>query len=322
MLYVLIAACGQPSLLKRTLESLAAAEKPAEYAGTIVVENGPRWGLAAVVAEFAPHYRFQYLYSEPANKSLALNRAIERLGDALVVFTDDDVQVPAQTLVTYARAAAGRTRGEFYGGPIVPDYEGDPPPPWLVPLLPRSAGGWRLDVCGKLPISKPEFIGPNMAAFAADLRAVGGFDTQLGPGHHMPAPGEDTEIQERLLARGATGYYLPDAAIQHFVRSANTTAQFAVHRAERNGVYWGISQMRRPGFFPRRWLKARGQWLNDRLRIARWRRSGDERLAVKADHLEARWRGRWEGVKLGGHLSFVTCPPSKNAAPQPLTSDQ
>lgn len=312
-LYVLIAACGQPALLRRTLQSLAAADKPPQYAGAIVVENGPRWGLAAVLAEFAPQHRFEYLYSEPANKSLALNRAIERLGDALAIFTDDDVQFPAETLVAYARAAGSRTRGEFYGGPIVPDYEGEPPPAWLVPLLPRSAAGWRLDVCDKLPISKPEFIGPNLAAFTADLRAVGGFDTQLGPGHHMPAPGEDTEIQERLLAHGVTGYYLPDAAIHHFVRRANTTVEFAVHRAERNGMYWGINQMRRPGFFPRRWLKARGQWLNDRLRIARWRRTGDEPLLAKAAHLEARWKGRWEGIKLASHLSLVTCPLSQDA---------
>ena len=297
-LFVLIAACGQPALLRRTLGSFAACNKPVGYAGVVVVENGPPVGLDAIVAEFAPGHRFQYVYSEPPNKSLALNRALAVVGDALVVFTDDDVQVPCNTLVAYARGASN-CGGEFYGGPIIPDYEGEPPPAWLLRYLPRSAAGWKLDASVKAQIAQPEFIGPNFAAFAGDVLGIGGFDTRLGPGKHMQSPGEDTEIQERLLARGARGYYLPDAAMRHLVRANSATVEFAIHRAERNGVYWGISQARRQGFFPRRWVKIYGQWLNDRWRIARWRRSGDEAAIVRARCAEARWRGRWAGIGLG-----------------------
>jgi GT2 family glycosyltransferase len=268
----------------------------------IVVENGPRTGLEAVVEAFPPEQRLQYLYSEPANKSLALNRALGLVGEALVVFTDDDVQVPRETLRAYARGAEGCRGGEFYGGPILPDYEGEPPPAWLVSMLPRSAAGWRLDVAARTQITRPEFIGPNFAAFAGDILRVGGFDTRLGPGRHMLSPGEDTEIQERLLAHGIRGYYLPDAAMHHFVRANSATVDFAVHRAERNGVYWGISRARRRGFFPRRWLKTYGQWLNDRWRMARWRRSGDPGAVVRAQCAEARWRGRWQGIRAGWNL--------------------
>jgi glycosyltransferase involved in cell wall biosynthesis len=298
-LFVLIAACGQPALLRRTLISLAACEKPVGYAGVIVAENGPRAGLEAIVAEFGAEHCFQYRYSEPANKSLALNRALVGLDGALVVFTDDDVQAPRETLLAYARGAAGCRGGEFYGGPIIPDYEGAPPPEWLAAMLPRSAAGWKLETAQKTQITRPEFIGPNFAAFADDVLRVGGFDTRLGPGRHMLSPGEDTEIQERLLANGVRGYYLPDAAMRHFVRSPAATVDFAVHRAERNGVYWGISQSRRRGFFPRRWLKTCGQWLNDQWRIARWRRSGEQAAIVRAQCTEARWRGRWQGIRAG-----------------------
>jgi len=296
---VLIAACGQPELLRRTLRSLATCEKPANYAGVVVAENGPRAGLDAVVAEFSPACRFRYRYSEPPNKSLALNRALFQIPDALALFTDDDVQVPPQTLMAYANAAAGKQGGEFYGGPIIPDHEGQPPPLWLVPLLPRSAGGWRMPVESLTEIKRPEFIGPNFAAFAADVLKVGGFDTRLGPGRHMASPGEDTEIQERLLAAGVRGYYLPGAAMRHLVKAGCCNEEFAIHRAERNGVYWGISQTRQPGFFPRRWLKAYGQWLNDRWRVRRWRRSGDHADQAKGACWEARWRGRWAGIRLG-----------------------
>jgi hypothetical protein len=297
-LVVLIAACGQPALLQRTLRSLAACEKPAGFGGVIVVENGPRCGLEAIVGSFAAECGFQYRYSEPPNKSLALNRALRDLGDALVVLTDDDVLAAPQTLVAYADAAASCRGGEFYGGPIIADYDAHPPPDWLKSLLPRSAAGWQLDVNEKTQIAQPEFIGPNMAAFSADVLRVGGFDTRLGPGRHMASPGEDTEIQERLLAHDIRGYYVPQAAMRHRVRDGCTGVEFAVHRAERNGVYWGISQARRPGFVPRRWLKMYGQWLNDRWRIGRWRQSSDEAVLARAACVEARWRGRWQGIRL------------------------
>jgi GT2 family glycosyltransferase len=302
-LYVLIAACGQPALLRRTLLSLAACDKPASYAGVIVVENGPRSGLDAVVVEFASQHQFQYRYSEPPNKSLALNHTLHSLTNALLVFTDDDVQMPRTTLTAYAEVARGKQRGEFYGGPIIPEYEDTPPPDWLAPLLPRSAGGWRLTAKTKTEITRPEFIGPNFAAFAADLLRVGGFDTRLGPGRHMISPGEDTEIQARLLAHGVRGYYLPEAAICHHVKAGCASEDFAIHRAERNGVYWGIHQARQPGFFPRRWLKTYGQWLNDRWRMRRWRRLGDHPSNVKAACCAARWRGRWQGIAIGWQWS-------------------
>ena len=41
-LWVLIAAAGKPTLLKRALDSLAVAQKPESYQGTLVVENGPK----------------------------------------------------------------------------------------------------------------------------------------------------------------------------------------------------------------------------------------------------------------------------------------
>ncbi len=297
-LVVMIAACQQPVVLRRTLASLTSCQKPASYAGVIVVENGPRSGLDRIVAEFGFEHGFSYWYSEPANKSLALNRALATVAGSLVVFTDDDVQVPSDTLMAYARGAAGISGGEFYGGPIIPEYEAEPPPEWLLPLLPRSAAGWRLEVTAKTAIQQPEFIGPNMAAFANDVLRVGGFDTRLGPGRQMQSPGEDTEIQERLLANGVRGYYLPDAPMRHLVRAGSCGLEFAIARAERNGVYWGISQSRRPNFYPRGWIKTVGQWLNDRWRIRRWLRSGDEVQQTRAKCVAARWRGRWQGLEV------------------------
>lgn len=299
-LVVLIAACKQPALLHRTLATFAACKKPECYRGVIVVENGAKTGLDRVVAEFPRELLFEYRYSEPANKSLALNRALATVAGSLVVFTDDDVRVPASTLLAYADGSLGVRGGEFYGGPILPDYEAEKPANWLLPMLPRSAAGWKWEVTTKTEIAQPEFIGPNFAAFASDVLRLGGYDTRLGPGKHMASPGEDTEIQERLLASGARGYYLPDAGMHHWVRVGSCGLEFAIERAERNGVYWGIQQARRPGFYPRRWLKMTGQWINDGWRIRRWEKSDSEIEQARAKYLAARWRGRWQGIRVAG----------------------
>lgn len=297
-LYVVIATSGQPALLRRTLCGLAACPKPPAYAGTLVVENGPAAGVRELVASFPPQHRFHYVYSPPANKSLALNRAVALVDPALVLFTDDDVLPLETTLRAYAEAGQGRRSGQFYGGPILPDYEDAPPPDWLRPLLPRSAAGWRLDTTVPKLIHQPEFIGPNFAAFSRDVIRIGGFDEQLGPGPHLLSPGEDTDLQARLLAAGAQGLYLPQAPMRHFVRAGNTNLAFACTRAERNGIYWGIARGREPGFFPAGYVKVWGQWLNDRWRIARWRRWADPQRQARAQWLAARWRGRWRGLRL------------------------
>ena len=60
-LWVMLAAAGRPQLLKRTLVSIAECAKPANYAGTIVVENGPKCGIESIVRSFARQQAFTYL---------------------------------------------------------------------------------------------------------------------------------------------------------------------------------------------------------------------------------------------------------------------
>jgi hypothetical protein len=92
------------------------------------------------------------------------------------------------------------------------------------------------------------------------------------------------------------------------VRQASCGVEFALQRAERNGIYWGIAEARQADFFPRRSLKIHGQWLNDLWRIARGRRSAEEARRVRAECLAARWRGRWQGIHLGRHWDRQALP--------------
>ena len=197
---VLIPTAGRAPLLRRTLESIEACAKPLSYRETIVIENGPAGDAESIVRDFAATLRARWVHVRQPGKSNALNHMVEQMRDELVVFFDDDVRLSPDVLTAYADAAAGIAGGHFFGGPFGVDYE-KAPPPWLQRVLPRSAKGW--DRPNGLPAGKQPFLGFNWAAFAADVRAAGGFDPHRGPGAATGLTvGDESILQRAMIARG------------------------------------------------------------------------------------------------------------------------
>lgn len=298
-LTVLIAAAGHPAMLRRTLASLAAGSRPAGYLGTLVVENGPRAGLREVVEGFDRALGFRYAYVDEANKSHALNVGLRQIQAGLVVLLDDDVRVAPGLLPAYADGAAGCERGEFYGGPLAVDRDGEPAPAWLQKYLPKTGRGWRLPHTQKTPVDKGIFLGPNWAAFAADLHAIGGFEPRLGPGAVTGSTGQETDAQRRLRSAGARAVYLPAAEAWHFVRAECYTPAWIVARARRHGREWGIQRGRRvaPSSLPL--LSYAARYALAQAQIAWLSRLGGERGRFHAQYLASLWAGRYEGLRMG-----------------------
>jgi glycosyltransferase involved in cell wall biosynthesis len=306
---VLIAAAGHPALLERTLQSLGACEKPSRFAGTLVVENGPRSGIEAVVSARPRDERVRYIYVPEPNKSHALNVCLQQLGDELIFFTDDDVRFDSRILLVYAQASWGVTEGEFYGGPLYPDYESGPPPDWYREFLPKTACGWEVNTGGVPRVTMDRtFLGPNWAAFAGDLRSIGGFEPRLGPGAPTGSTGQETEAQQRLIRAGVRGVYVSNARAWHFVRSRYLTRQWIVERGYRHGLEWGIRMARDPKFTARRERRVKRRmnrriWFNRLLRLTRM-----ERWTLTADYWDSRWRGRMDGITFGRRWDEIEVP--------------
>jgi GT2 family glycosyltransferase len=236
-IFVVLATHERGDLLARTLASLAQCRLPEGFRGTLVVENGGRGAAERVVREAAATLEARYLFEPVGNKSRALNVALAHIDDGLVVFLDDDVRVVPDLLELYATAARRAGSGQFFGGPVEPDYE-EVPPDWLIEFLPVSARGYRPDDPSKLAI-KPFFLGFNWAAFAADLRRVGGFSERLGPGSDAGI-GDESDMQRRLAAAGASAMYVPQALVYHWVPRARCSPEWALERAYRNGIRSGL----------------------------------------------------------------------------------
>jgi GT2 family glycosyltransferase len=299
-LWVLIAAAGKPELLQRTLKYLAAAEKPAGYRGTIVVENGPRCGIEAAVRSFGREHRIQHLYISEANKSHALNCALARIDDGLVFLTDDDVRVDPGILMAYAAAASSAESGAYYGGPVLIDAEHGLPPEWMRRFYSRTiAKPWQLPYSSPTVLEGQDFMGTNWAAFASDVRAAGGFDTRLGPGACTGAAGQETEAQRRLLARGVRPTYVPGAIAWHYLHREFLDPAWVLRRTYRHGLEWGIRRTR--GGQRLLLVLARGAAgrFNAHAKGCVLRLLGGEKRRFEAAFHEAKWRGRWEGIWLG-----------------------
>lgn len=234
MYSILIATSGERNQwLAETLDCLARCQLDEDLFAVVVVENGRQAGVCQLVGQASVTLRARYLYSPLANKSDALNRAIELLPEGLIIFLDDDVRFDVDIISMYRNASAGYQRALFFGGPIAPLYEREPPS-WLLPYMPPSARGWQLKAGESM--GSRTFIGIHWAAFKCDLDAAGGFDPARGPGSKNRSTGQETEMQIRLRGLGARPRYIPDALVWHHVPLTRCNPDWVVDREYRRTV--------------------------------------------------------------------------------------
>lgn len=300
-LVVVIATIGRSELLKRTLSSLEACQKPDIFRGVIVVENGGKGGGENVVYSYSHSLNARYMYLTKACQSRAKNTAVKAVAqevnqNCLVVFTDDDVRIHAHTLCAYAEASAASDGGKIYGGPVGVDYEVEPPE-WLKAYLPASASGWRIEG-GLQSHNKADFLGCNWASFVSDLQNAGGFDENFGFGGIAGGTGEETNMQDRLLKRGVKGIYLPDAMVWHYVPAERCSPVWAIKRAYLHGIEAGLRDPRKEQTVLG---VSRGMvlaWIKIGLEVLKKSLSGDKKTAFDAYHRFSRFCGYIRGRQL------------------------
>lgn len=219
---VVIATFNRAPLLRRALESLAAARVPdGLHVAVVVVDNNSRDDTRAVVESFAGRFggRLRYLFEGAVGKSHALNAAIAATAGELVGMIDDDEEIDPSWYDVVADAFADPAL-DFIGGPYRPRW-GAPAPHWLPPR-PSSIIGWVEPSDRRMRFGDPAFnamlMGGNAVIRRALLARVGPYATALGPtAAQRLGSGEDEDMYRRLLAAGGRGEYRPDLIIHHFV---------------------------------------------------------------------------------------------------------
>lgn len=236
---IIVATCGRKTLLNRLLDTLAVCDAPPNRTRILIAENGASSNDRTSLRRFAGSFPIEHRHTRQSNKSLALNEAIAASDpEHFAVFFDDDVRVHPQTLRAYSEAIETKPHPAFFGGQCLVDYD-RPPQTWLIPYLPASAKGWSLGPV-LIEFKKPHALGFNWCARVGDLRRCGGFDMDRGPGTPLSI-GEESAVQHRLMAAGATGYYVPNATVSHYVPAERCSEGWALQRALQNGFARGLS---------------------------------------------------------------------------------
>lgn len=218
--------CG---LFRSTLQSLAGLEAPEELTWELlVVDNASTDKTPEVVEAFEGRLPLRSVREPRQGLSHARNRAVREMRGDYIIWTDDDVQVDPGWLSAYAQAFRDHPETAFFGGPILPWFEGEPPR-WLRDGFDMLAGAYSV----KYPdeawtvLSEPRQLpfGANVA-FPAEVQNQHEYDPDLGRKGESLMSGEETELLLDLLDRGETGRWVPRARLRHFIPEERQTLEY------------------------------------------------------------------------------------------------
>ena len=233
---LIIPAHARPDLVARCLRSIADADRPATLAEIIVVENGGRLGVADVVESFRSQLPVKYCYLEIGNLGKARNHGASIASGDQLIFIDDDTKVVKGFFLAYARAYELHGSNCFYGGSLTADYEAAPPG-WLIPYLPNSARGFDLPNADSVLLTTPSLLGGNMSIPRALFERAGRYDSMSAAGTaNSGFVGEETRLQLKMLSLGASGVYVGEARVLHWVPADRCSLDWLLKRRQRSGA--------------------------------------------------------------------------------------
>lgn len=227
---VAICTWNRSRMLARTLESLRRARVPDGLEWELlVVDNNSTDGTPSVLDAFEGEGELPLipLFEGTQGKTHALNRAVDAASGDYVVWTDDDVRVAEDWLPAW-RDAFDRFPGVgFFGGEIVPEFEGGAPG-WLREGLPAVAGVYAATRMSEGPVrpDDPHLpYGANLA-FRMDVQRKYRYDTRLGRRAGSLQSGSETDVVRRALRDGVEGRWWPGARVHHLIPPERQTVAY------------------------------------------------------------------------------------------------
>jgi glycosyltransferase involved in cell wall biosynthesis len=223
---ILVGICtyNRAASLRITLERLKDIHKPirADLA-IVVVNNNSRDITDHIVRSFMADLPLS-LVQEPAiglsNARNAVVRHAVSLQADYIVFTDDDILPSENWLRLYEDAFERHPEASVFGGSIEPWYESDPPR-WMQNAWPVIRAAYGIHDDGRVEEqlthtgSKTPF-GANYAIRTKEHTPMR-YDTALGVRGKVRIGGEETAMIRRILASGATGWWVAGATVRHFI---------------------------------------------------------------------------------------------------------
>lgn len=228
---VTVAVCtwNRCHLLRQALERMTFLSIPAGVEWELlVVNNGSTDSTDAVTAEFRSRLPVQALHEPNIGHSHARNRAVGAAQGDYVLWTDDDALVEDDWMAVYVEAFRRWPEAAFFGGPIRPMFAVRPPP-WLERAWPQVADAYAVRELGAEPFrlggDRRFPYGANYAVRCREQRAHL-YDVRLGHRRERRMGGEETRLFLDLVAEGCHGWWVPNAAVRHYVEPDRMTVRY------------------------------------------------------------------------------------------------
>jgi glycosyltransferase involved in cell wall biosynthesis len=220
---VVICTRDRAAQLSNALQTAAQMRIPSDLNWEfIVVDNGSSDSTAEVVKAFEDRLPLRLVHEDRAGLSNARNKGVAEASGRYICWTDDDVELDPEWLAAYWVAFQRHPEAAVFGGRITPVLE-PPTPDWFAWLK----DDWPIKILlaqrdfGSLPCPL-DFAGglipwgANYAIRTADQRTVS-YEPGLGASPHHRRIGEEVEVIFRLMAGGATGWWVPGATVNHII---------------------------------------------------------------------------------------------------------
>lgn len=282
MISIAVCTWNRAALLAKCLECIAACRPPKSARWeVVVVNNNSTDDTDAVIESFKGRLPIKGIRESRPGVSNARNAAVAAVSGDYILWTDDDVRVGPDWIVEYERAFSAHPDVVFFGGPIRPHFEEDPPP-WFKVCMPYFEGAFALRDFGpevtELSVRTVPF-GANWAVRTAEQRAVR-FDPRLGRQPADPAlGGEEVMVMETLLAQGHRARWVPDAPVGHLIGRDRQSLDYVARYYRGIGRTQAVMdpvQGRALLGFRSPWLIRQALRAHWRYRVLRWTRGEDQ----------------------------------------------
>ena len=232
-LAIVVCTHNQPGDMVPTLTSLGQLTLPVASLCEVVIVNNASEPVEP--GEFQRHVRTlrtTVLHEPKPGLSKARNTAAARIDADYLIFTDDDVTVPADWLVKYVKGFRRHPDAAFFGGDIVPAFPGADPS-WGHALSTAAGSCFarfrvgphdRTINAGSAAALYP--FGANMAFRVDALRDLR-FDETLGrQPDGVVLSGEETGLIADMVAAGHTGQLVSHNPVTHLISPSRQTLDY------------------------------------------------------------------------------------------------
>jgi glycosyltransferase involved in cell wall biosynthesis len=225
--------------LASAIRSLVDQTLPEDKFEILVIDNSPDHAMSKTVSEtYLPIRNLRWVVEKTAGLSNARNVATRIAEAPIIAYMDDD----AIAAPTWLEALVGTfhtfgSAARVVGGRVDPIW-GSPRPIWLPDSLLGyvSVVNWGGDA--RFACEKEWVAGTNIAFRSDALRSVGGFPTHLGRNRGGAAllSNDESDVIEKLMAKGARLIYAPEAVVHHLVPAERLTQSWFRRRAAWQGA--------------------------------------------------------------------------------------